>query len=483
MAPFKVVLINPPDPSNKSWVREGRCQQLDIWGSPFPPLSLGLIARQLKNAGFETLIIDASSERLELDQVIQRTKAFLPELAVVASATPTIRNDLGWFCPALKSAHEKLKTAAIGIHVTALPKEVLNSYPHVDYLVMGEPEATVLELARALAQNNDDLTGVAGLSYRLNGEGFVGPCRDFIKNLDELGFPLWRGIDFDNYLMPIKQKPFSLIGVARGCPYHCRFCASHSYHGRMIRKRSVNSIMAEIDFYLSMGIKNFLFWTENMSGDLNYLHELLDSIIADGLQNKISWVCNSRPDMCDSEIFKKMKYAGCWQIAFGFEFGDDYSLGLVNKGNNYNVRTGVKSAHNAAKAGIAVDGHFIMGYPGQGPDNLQATIDYACKLPLTFAHFYAAVPFPGSDFYDDCVRDGILATSDLNGFSQNKPSLDLPGLPTSVVADYIGRAYRKFYSNPKVIRRILAIPENPREYANLFKASCGFMLNMIKKNG
>lgn len=483
MAPYRVVLINPPDPSHKSWVREGRCQQLDIWGSPFPPLGLGLIARQLKNAGFETLIIDASSEHLRLDQVIQRTRTFQPQLAVVASATPTLRNDLGWFCEALKSAHEKIKIAAIGIHVSVLPREVLNNYPQVDYLVMGEPEATVLELAKALARKSDDLTGVAGLACRQGGEVLVGPRRDFIKNLDELGSPLWRGIDFGHYLMPIKHKPFSLIGVARGCPYHCRFCASHAYYGRMIRKRSVNSIMAEIDFYLSMGINDFLFWTENMSGDLNYLHDLLDSIIAEGLQKKISWVCNSRPDMCDGEIFRKMKYAGCWQIAFGFEFGDDYSLGLVNKGNNYNVRIGVESARKAAQAGIAVDGHFIMGYPGQGPENLQATIDYACKLPLTFAHFYAAVPFPGSDFYDDCVRDGILGASDLNGFSQGKPSLDLPGLPASVVADYIGRAYRKFYSKPKVVKRILAIPENPREYANLFKASCGFVLNMLKKNG
>jgi len=51
-------------------------------------------------------------------------------------------------------------------------------------------------------------------------------------------------------------------------------------------------------------------------------------------------------------------------------------------------------------------------------------------------------------------------------------------------AKTIGKAnYRRFYTNPKVIKRILTIPNNAREYANLFKASCGFMLNMIKKSG
>ncbi len=59
---IKIALINPPVSNDKNWVREGRCQQLDIWGAPFPPFTLAMISRGLVDSGCETIIIDAGAE-------------------------------------------------------------------------------------------------------------------------------------------------------------------------------------------------------------------------------------------------------------------------------------------------------------------------------------------------------------------------------------------------------------------------------------
>ncbi|MCF8065960.1 MAG: B12-binding domain-containing radical SAM protein [Desulfarculaceae bacterium] len=478
--PAKVVLINPPVPSHKVWVREGRCQQWDIWGAPFPPLSLAMIARQLDNAGFETLILDAGPAGMGLGEVVARVRDFAPLLAVVATATPTLNSDLAWFCPELKKARPGISIAAIGIHVSVLPQEVLEAYPHLDFVIRGEPEITALELADSLAQGNNDPGQVPGLALRRDGRVCLTPPRPFIKNLDSLGLPLWQGIDRENYLMPIRRKPFSLISLARGCPYLCSFCTAHVYNGRRTRLRPVSRIIQEIEDNLAHGVSDFLFWTENASGNPGFLRALLDEITARGLHRKISWVCNSRPDLADGDLFEKMKRAGCWQVAFGFEFGDDHSLSLVNKGAGYNVALGLRTARLAAGAGLAVDGHFIMGYPGQKAADLRATIDYALRLPLTFAHFYAATPFPGSELYDQCLAQKLIAPGQWGTVRQDAPAMRLPGLPSPVVASHIRQAYRRFYSSPKVAWRILSLPRNPREYVNLFATSARFLRDLLR---
>ena len=68
----------------------------------------------------------------------------------------------------------------------------------------------------------------------------------FSENIDDYGFPDWSDTDFDNYRLPIKNRPFSLISFSRGCPYACTFCAASTYYGRRSRKRSIKKIIEEI---------------------------------------------------------------------------------------------------------------------------------------------------------------------------------------------------------------------------------------------
>ena len=97
-----------------------------------------------------------------------------------------------------------------------------------------------------------------------------------------------------------------------------------------------------------------------MTLDKEYLNKFLDAIFTEKLDKEIKWVCNSRVDVADHDLFLKMKKAGCWQIAFGFEFGDDRILKLANKGGKSSVKQGRLACEAANKAGIFVDGHFIL---------------------------------------------------------------------------------------------------------------------------
>lgn len=469
----KVLLINPPVADEKVWVREGRCQQWDIWGAPFPPFSLAMISTQLIKRGIETQIIDSGPEHKNLEIVLQEAVLFNPAVVILTTTSPTIESDLNWFVPELKKKIPNCKVIVVGIHVSALPKESLERYAAVDFVVMGEPEITCANLVSQLLSEKP-VSQIAGIGYRNNGMIQLNPEAGFVPEIDCLGFPDWNKINFQNYPMPILNRPFSMISFSRGCPFTCKYCATHAYNGKVLRKRSVESLIDEIKFNLSLGVRDFLFWTELMTGDNKYLESFLDAVLKQGLGKKIRWVCNSRVDLISDKLAKKMYDAGCWQIAFGFEFGDDRILQLARKGGKASIELGRQAAEVTAKAGIAVDGHFILGYPGETEETLQKTIDFACSLPLTFAHFYACVPFPGAPLFEESVKQGWFDARSWEKLTQDQASMKTEFLNAEIVDSFIKKAYRSFYVNPLVAFRIMRIARNPKEFFEIFKLGLKF---------
>jgi len=478
---MKVLLINPPMPEKENWVREGRCQQLDIWGAPFPPLSLAYIAGQIKDI-VDTLIIDSGPAHLDLKWVLEKIKKYNPDLIILSVSTPTINSDLGWFLDKINAWKPDLKTAAIGIHVTALPQNTLKKFRSLDFVISREPELTARELVLALKNKRVSFKDIQGLVFRQNGKIIINSPRPFLKNLDRLELPFWSGVNFQNYRMPIFSKSFTLINFARGCPFGCKFCNAHTYYGKRTRKRSPEKIIKEINYYINnFGVKDFLFWTESITIDIDYLRSFLNLLRKEKLNKKIKWVCNSRVDVLDLNIFREMRKAGCWQIAFGFEFGSNKILKLAQKGGRATVIQGKRAAEAAVKAGLVVDGHFILGYPGEKEEDLQKTIKFACELPLTFAHFYVVTPFPGSVLFQEALDQKWLNNFDWQDIGQNKAILRTEFLAPETIEKYISRAYKKFYLRPAIFYRMIKIPNTPREFFVLLKIGVQFISTIFKK--
>jgi len=476
----KAVLINPPAPDGKKWVREGRCQQWSIWGAPFPPMTLALLSTQLVREGVDTIIIDAGPEGKDLAVALKECRSFQPDLAILSVATPTVDSDLGWFAPKLKHALPGILIAAVGIHVSTLPRDTLAQYPCLDFALIGEPEHTITDLIQCLASGNNQPGDVPGIAFRdEQGHVHITRNRDFIDDLDAIGFPDWKKIDFGNYRLPITDRPFALISFSRGCPFHCTFCAASAYYGRVSRKRSVDSLIEEIKFNVSLGVTDFLFFTEVLTLDRRHLEQFLEALKAEGLERKIRWVCNSRTDTGDRSLFKKMREVGCRQIAFGFEFGADEILQLARKGTKHTTARGRQAAQDAASAGLVVDGHFILGFPGETEENLQATIDYACSMPLTFALFYAAVPFPGSQLYEEARCKGWVSGTEYREYNQDLACIRNGSLDPDVVSRFIRKAYRSFYLRPAIAWRLFRIPQSMKEFLRLGREGVDFSKRLV----
>tara|TARA_Y100000031_G_scaffold157149_1_gene216780 strand:+ start:10934 stop:12364 length:1431 start_codon:yes stop_codon:yes gene_type:complete len=474
---MKILFINPPSENEKVWVREGRCQQFDIWGAPFPPLTLAYLKTQIKDIS-KALVLDPGPARMSHTETFKAIKDFQPDLMIMSVTTPTFNNDCNWFAKKVKQMIPKIVIGAVGIHVMALPQESLQNAGSLDFVFISEAEAVIKGVVQSLASGS--LVGVEGVAYKnRQGKVVINNRVAFSGNIDDYGFPDWGDIDFDNYRLPVKNRPFSLISFSRGCPYACTFCAAKTYYGQRLRKRSIKKIIEEIDYNLELGVKDFLFWTELISADRAYLEEFLDTLMSQGLDQKIDWVCNSRVDQLDPELFAKMKKAGCWQIAFGLEFGTDKMLKKVNKGGQATIEVGRRAVNQADKAGLVVDGHFIMGYPGETLADMEQTIRFAVSLPLTFAHFYLAAPFPGSALYGQIK--GNFQSADLwNKISQDQHVLSGSGYSESDVKIKISRAYKKFYLSLSRVYKISKAAKGIKEKINLIKTGMVFILDILK---
>jgi radical SAM superfamily enzyme YgiQ (UPF0313 family) len=367
-----------------------------------------------------------------------------PQLVVFNSVTPALVSDLS-VARIAKAVDPSVRCAAIGIHGTALPRETLELEPALDFVVRGEPEMTVAELAEGR-----DPAGIAGISYRCNGDVAHNPGRPFLADLDDLPFPAWDLICTELYRMPFSGERFLLVGTGRGCPHACTFCADRTYYGNRLRLRSPESVVAELERNLrDFGIRDFLFWSESFTLSRRFAAAVAEQIVRRDL--RVRWVCNSRVDHVDRELLELLRRAGCWMIGYGVEAGVQRILDSMRKGVTIEQARAAVTASRAA--GLQVTGHCVLGYPGETRADILQTIRFARELDLDFAQFYCAVPFPGSELYDEARRAGWIISDDWSRFEQNFSVLNTPQLTAQEVMDLRRLAYRQFYLRPRMVAR------------------------------
>lgn len=156
-----------------------------------------------------------------------------------------------------------------GPEVSWTAADILAGVPAVDAIAAGEGEATVAELidrvadlcgvnlagaggenaaaGNAVADRRKNISDIPGLFAR-DGDGGIrfGGARPLIENLDEIPFPYSAGkLDFD------PENRIVYYESSRGCPYSCAYCLSAN--DSRVRYRSLERVLADIDFFLQEG--------------------------------------------------------------------------------------------------------------------------------------------------------------------------------------------------------------------------------------
>jgi len=471
---MQILIINPPAANKIKYIREGRCEQrLSSFQYTMPPISLLSIAGLMEREKFEVKILDCISEELDFADIKREINAFAPALIIINISTATYYSDLEIvkLIRDITSCH----ITAIGVHVSVLPEIVLKE-SLLDSTIIGEPELTCLKLAKAI-EKKSSLKEIEAVSFKDDGKIIHNPRISFMEDLDKLPFPARHLVKNKNYILPLINRPYTLIISSRGCPYECIFCTARQYYGNKIRLRNSKGIADEaVEVIHKFNIKDIVMWSDTFTLVRSNILEICDEIKKRNL--KFNWMCNSRVDKVDEVLLKEMKEAGCSGISYGVESGVQAILDKAKKAITLKqIEDAFKWTHQAKIQTLA---HVIFGLPGETKSTIKITLNFVKKINPDFAQFYCAIPFPGTELYSLSEENGWLITDDWSRFELNQAVVNTPGLSAKDLAKARKQAFLSFYLRPLYLTRRVLPKMVFSNWAHFLRQSKNFLNSWIE---
>jgi len=459
--PVNVVLVNPP------LTMFERYGTFAASGTETPPLGLASLAAVSREAGHNTSIIDCPAQNLGIADAVNRIAACNPDLIGFTAVTIAIHNAAN-LARAVKTRLPKTRLIIGGPHVTSIPEETLNLFPEFDAGVLGEGEVTFLELIDAL-QTDQPLNGIKGLIFRKNNSLIKTSPREYIKNLDSLPMPAWDLLPdlpatYSTPTHTLGRQPGSSLITSRGCFGKCKFCARHVF-GNICRSHSAERIVAmKQHLHKEYGINDIIIYDDTFIINHKRVREVCRLLNENEMD--ITWGCTARIDVVNPDLLRTMRRAGCVQIGYGIESGNQDILDFISKGTK--LRQIRNAVHWTSEAGIHTRGFFIYGLPMETAETMRDTTDFALSLPLDDFQASFFTPLPGTEFYQRADEFGEF-TPDWRKINMWRPMFVPHGLTTNQLIAEHRRAFHLFYFRLSSVWNHIKRIKKPKDCLKLFK--------------
>jgi len=442
---MRIVLINPPYLAEERYGKD-----LAKLGPTSEPLGLAYLAAVLEQDGHEVFIWDAM-----VTPAIPRITSAISNADLIGVSILTPAYDAAKKIIRFVHSISDAPIVAGGAHVTALPEETLRDNPEINYAIIGEGEKSLIYLIQKGYGPGICQKGIFAERYTIE----INPQTSHI-DLISLPFPARHLLPMDKYQLTASrtQRGHSYtISVARGCPFHCTYCSR--INGRKVRFRNMESILTELHYLIGKyDAKEINFEADTFTLKKSFVMNLCTEIIKSGYHKWISWTCESRVDTVDADMLKLMRAAGCWQISYGIESGNQRLLDFLKKGTNLaQIR---KTIHLTEAAGIGIRAFFMLGIPTETQYESQQTIDFAKELNAEWTQFTLTVPFPGTEMYEwvqehepDRLSPNWSDYQTHAGWKGGPLAYVPQGRTTEEMCKLQRQAYRAVYLRPRSLRR------------------------------
>lgn len=409
-----------------------------------PPISLLYLAAALRGAGEDVKVIDSDDGDLSHDAVAKRVAQWSPDLVGI----PLYSADLNLayrLTELLGKGGPPWKIALGGPHATAMPDKVLQAFPACTYVIRGEAEQTVVDLARALA-GGAGLDSVRGISFRDGNKIIHNPDPIPEADLDAIRFPA-RDLLADAYRRNVYWRvghrgTTDVMITSRGCPYGCRFCFKMS---KKYRLRSPENILAELVNIRSLGTRSIHIMDDLFVWDKTRCLKILGMIREQKLNLELK--VRARVDLIDEELLAAMKETGVKSVVYGIESGSQKILDLMNK--HTTVEMNYRAIKATKQAGLQCYADAFIGFPGETPETLKETERFFLKSKPTALAIAVLSPFPSTWVYDKAEAEGTLVGDwDLEN---PRPWVKLPWTPDfDTLVRWRKRIYMNYLREPSV---------------------------------
>jgi radical SAM superfamily enzyme YgiQ (UPF0313 family) len=363
-----------------------------------PPLGLLTVAAMLP-FGWEKRLVDLNVTHLTDEDLKWADYVFLSAMVVQReSARATI---------------DRCKKAGVKV-VAGGPLFTMEheNFPDVDHFVLNEAELTLPPFLRALERGQAERV-YASSEY---------------PDLHQTPVPLWGMANLKNY-------DTISIQFSRGCPFNCDFCNVTALLGHRPRTKTAAQIIAELDSLYARGWRKSIFFVDdNFIGNKKHIKSEVLPALIEWRKGKTGMPFSTEASINlvdDAVLLGLMVEAGFDTVFVGIETPSEEGLVECNKNQNQG-RDLVESVKRLQRAGLQVQGGFIVGFDSDSPSIFQQQIDFIQKSGIVTAMVGLLQAPLGTRLHERMQREGRLVKEfsgdNVDGSTNLVPKMGLESL-------------------------------------------------------
>ncbi len=371
---------------------------------PYAPLGTLSAAAFLRESGYEVGLHDVMflSDPAAITPVLD---SFRPDMLVVYDDG---FNYLTKMCLTnmREAAYEMIRLAkARGCAVAVSSSDSTDHFEEyldhgADYVMLGEAEQTLLELANGLRDGALVPESIAGLAFRRDGGTCRTIARPVMQDLDSLPLPAWDLADMAAYRKAWLGSCgyFSInMSTTRGCPYKCNWCAKPIY-GNRYHARSPEHVFRELRMLHDTYQFDHIWFCDDIFGlKPGWVARFAALLKASGI--RVRFKIQSRADLLlKDEQVTPLADAGCETVWMGAESGSQKILDAMDKG--ITVGQIEEAVHQLKSKGIRTALFLQFGYLGETKEDIRLTLDMLRRLMPDEIGVSVSYPLPGTKFYE-----------------------------------------------------------------------------------
>lgn len=306
-------------------------------------------------------------------------------------------------------------------------------FPDVDHFILNEAELTLPPFLDDLAHDRP--------KRLYSSTGFA--------DLQQTPAPLWELLDLRRY---------ATMGIqfSRGCPFNCDFCNVTALLGHRVRMKTSKQIIAELDSLEGLGWRGDVFFVDdNFIGNKQFVKtDLLPALITRRKAGAgFMFFTEASINLADDKpLMDLMVEAGFAKVFIGIETPDESCLAECSKAQNEH-RDLVADVKRIQRAGLQVQGGFIVGFDHDRPSIFQRQIDFIQRSGIVTAMVGLLQAPAGTRLYERMKKEGRLS-AESSGDNVDGTTNIIPAMNMDMLKDGYRRILDHIYSPEHYYRRL-----------------------------
>lgn len=382
------------------------CGLAKQWGNPFPHRSLGLLScrQYLEMHGIVPKLVISEEVEVCIPFRAEPVGSFISEASAdctdfigfttTSDSLPVVL----YLAERIRQAQTGGKSRIVlgGIGASSYPRQLLECFPFIDAIVVGEGEQTLLELAEA-GPDRRRWGKIRGLAYRASrGTIRENPPRQRCPNLERFPLPYsYARYHLDGFK---KERQTCSAITSRGCNGHCHFCSHSLMWKGIVTHHPASQIVPLIEEVRKKHPEAHLaFQDDDFLSQPQKLIDLAGRIESQGIT--VPFSIFGRLDRIDEPTLELLVRSNCASIIFGLDAMTD--TGRKHLGKPWTYSDALPRLRLAQGHIQDIEINLIYGWAEESMEDFRTTLKEAYALRMDGFHIKVAplAVYPGTPIH------------------------------------------------------------------------------------